>query len=201
MKLLLAVDGSEAALGAVRWVLDHLEDWRTAPELHLLTVQAAVASGLVRRFLSHQAVDDYLREVASDAASGIEEADIRLSGLAVTKRAYSIYQRERYEAVLLVAALRGAHHAAELAGADLVLSISPGIHQALVSADPPREPGIHREIPRGVTERLHRLSEFRKAYEPEGMSPAEFITYGATQRTLSQFCEMGWKQLEGWRGA
>ena len=62
MKLLLAVDGSDAALAAVRWVIDHREDWRAAPDLHLLTVQPAVASGLVRRLVSPQAVDDYQRE-------------------------------------------------------------------------------------------------------------------------------------------
>jgi len=28
------------------------------------------------------------------------------------------------------------------------------------------------------------------------MEPAEFITYGATQRTLSQFIESGWAPIE-----
>jgi hypothetical protein len=39
------------------------------------------------------------------------------------------------------------------------------------------------------------IQEFVRAYEPDGMQATEFITYGATQRTLSQFVE-GWNQIE-----
>jgi len=31
------------------------------------------------------------------------------------------------------------------------------------------------------------------------MKPADFISYGVTQRTLSQFVEAGWKLLEGFK--
>lgn len=44
--------------------------------------------------------------------------------------------------------------------------------------------------------RLSVLDEFVRAYEPEGMAPQEFITYGAVQKTLSQFIENGWARLE-----
>ena len=71
-------------------------------------------------------LDDYLREVAADNRAPVSESDIRQSGLAATKRAYRIYQERGYEAVLLVAALRGDYHLTELAGADLVMSIAPG---------------------------------------------------------------------------
>jgi transaldolase len=70
-------------------------------------------------------LDDYLREVAQDTRAEVSEADIRQAGLAVTKRAYGIYRERSYEAVLLVAALRGDYHLTELAGADLIMSISP----------------------------------------------------------------------------
>jgi nucleotide-binding universal stress UspA family protein len=62
MRLLVALDGSEHELRALRWVLDRRGDWQTPPELHLLNVQPPVASGLVRRFVSEQAIQDYLRE-------------------------------------------------------------------------------------------------------------------------------------------
>lgn len=44
----------------------------------------------------------------------------------------------------------------------------------------------------GVLERLMTMNEFRRAYEPNGLKPDEFISYGATQRTLAQFVEVGW---------
>ncbi|HOQ45117.1 MAG TPA: transaldolase family protein [Bryobacteraceae bacterium] len=141
-------------------------------------------------------LDDYLREVARDSYPGIEESDIRQAGLAVTKRAYKIYQERGYEAVLLIAALRGEYHLTELAGADLVMSIHPTMQGPFVSRDLPREERIDREVPAEVIQKLSRMREFVRAYEPDGMKPEEFISYGATQRTLSQFCEVGWKQLE-----
>lgn len=61
MKLLVALDGSEPSLRALHWVLERRAEWRTLA-LHLLSVQPPVASGLVRRFVSQQALEDYLRE-------------------------------------------------------------------------------------------------------------------------------------------
>jgi transaldolase len=140
--------------------------------------------------------DDYLREVAQDNRAAVSEADIRLSGLAVTKRAYQIYKEKNYEAVLLIAALRGDYHLTELAGADLLMSIAPGAQDWFIKKDHPREKRIDNPIPADVIQRLSAMPEFVKAYEPDGMTPNDFITYGATQRTLCQFVESGWKLLE-----
>lgn len=144
-------------------------------------------------------LDDYLREVALDNEAPASESDIRQSGLAVTKRAYKIYQERDYEAVLLVAALRGGYHLTELAGAELVVSIAPAAQEWFVADYHPREERIEKEIPPDVIQRLRAIPEFVKAYEPEGMAPKDFISYGATQRTLSQFVEAGWKLLESFR--
>ena len=144
-------------------------------------------------------LDDYLRDVAHDNQAVISEADIRQSGLAVAKRSYQIYQERGYEAVLLVAALRGAYHLTELAGADLIMSIHPSWQEPFVTQDYPREERIHEPIAAEVVERLCRLPEFERAYEPDGMPPSEFIGFGATQRTLSQFSEVGWKLMENFR--
>jgi transaldolase len=143
--------------------------------------------------------DDYLREVAQDNHASVNESDIRQSGLAVTKRAYQIYQKRSYEAVLLVAALRGPYHLTELAGAELIMSIAPAPQEWFVTGDHPREERIEKEIPAEVIDRLSTLPEFVKAYEPEGMTPNDFISYGVSQRTLCQFVEAGWRLLENTR--
>ena len=142
-------------------------------------------------------LDDYLREVARDVNSDISESDIRWSGLACTKRAYKIYQERGYESELLIAALRGPYHLTELAGANLVMSIAPGPQVWFVKDDHPRQERIGCPVPADALERLRTLPEFVKAYEPDGMSPQDFIGYGVTQRTLSFFVEAGWKLLEG----
>jgi transaldolase len=146
-------------------------------------------------------LDDYLRDVAHDFQAAISEADIRQAGLAVTKRVYSIYTQREYEAVLIVAALRGTYHVTELAGAEIVISIAPPYQQMLLSKDISHEQRIQEEVPSDVIERLCTLPEFVRAYDPEGMSPKDFITYGVTQRTLTQFSEVGWKLLERFKSA
>lgn len=144
-------------------------------------------------------LDDYLREVVHDNNAQVSEEDIRLAGLAVTKRAYQMYKDRGYEAELLVAALRGAYHLTELAGADLIMSIHPSSQEFFVAKDHPREERIDIPVSEDVIDRLSTLSEFVRAYEPDGMAPNEFIGYGATQRTLGQFCESGWKLMESYR--
>jgi transaldolase len=144
-------------------------------------------------------LDDYLREVAHDGQCKVDESDIRQAGLAVTKRAYALYQERGYDAILLVAALRGDYHLTELAGADLVMSIHPTYQEPFVTRNFPREERIGRPVPSDVLDRLLCLPEFARSYEPDGMRPDEFMTFGLTQRTLSQFCESGWKQMESFR--
>jgi transaldolase len=144
-------------------------------------------------------LDDYLREVAHDRRAGVSEADIRQAGLAVTKRAYSIYRQRGYEAVLIIAALRGTHHMTELAGAEVIMSLFPSVQEMLLAPELPQEERIEKEVPADVLERLAQIPDFVRAYEPDGMRPEEFITYGVTQRTLSQFIESGWKVMENFR--
>lgn len=141
-------------------------------------------------------LDDYLRELAHDLRADVSEADIRQAGLAVTKRAYTLYKGCAYEAVLLVAALRGDYHLTELAGAELLMSIHPNYQGAFVSKDFPREERIDRPVEADAIARLRTIPDFARAYEPDGMTPAEFMSFGLTQRTLSQFTEAGWKLLE-----
>ena len=141
-------------------------------------------------------LDDYLREIAHDSRAAVTESDIRQAGLAVTKRAYSLYRERGYEAVLLVAALRGTYHLTELAGADLVMSIAPAFQEPFVSREFPREERIDRQVPADVIARLSAMPEFVRAYEPDGMTPREFLGCGVTQRTLSQFIEAGWRLIE-----
>ncbi|MBZ5621623.1 MAG: hypothetical protein LAQ69_23270 [Acidobacteriia bacterium] len=144
-------------------------------------------------------LDDFLREVAHDTRAAVDEPDIQQAGLAVTKRAYGIYQERGYEAEILVAALRGPHHLTELAGARLLMSIHPSWQGTFVSRDFPREERIAIPVSPQVLDRLRRMPEFLRAYEPDGMAPGEFIGFGATQRTLGQFSEMGWKPMETFR--
>jgi len=141
-------------------------------------------------------LDDYLQDVARDLKINVGDTCISQAGLAVAKRAYAIFKERDYEAVLIVAALRGTYHVTELAGAELILSIHPKIQVKLLEPGAPREERIDAPVSPEVIERLCAVREFVRAYEPDGLAPEEFITYGATQRTLTQFSESGWMRIE-----
>jgi transaldolase len=145
-------------------------------------------------------IDDYLREVAHDRRAPVGEESITQAGLAISKRAYRIYRERGYEAVLLVAAMRGTYHMSELAGGELILSIHPKYQDLILRAGVPHEKRIEREVDSKVIEQLRVIPEFVRAYEPEGMAPEEFITFGVTQKTLTQFYHSGWSLLETYPG-
>jgi transaldolase len=145
-------------------------------------------------------IDDYLREVAHDRKAPVEEEVITQAGLAISKRAYRIYRERGYEATLLVAAMRGTYHMTELAGGELILSIHPKYQDLILQAGVPCEQQIEREVDPKAIEQLRVIPEFVRAYEPEGMEPEEFITFGVTQKTLTQFYHSGWALLETYAG-
>jgi transaldolase len=141
-------------------------------------------------------LDEYLSEVCADNGDGLSAEEIQSAGLSVVKHAYRRYRENGYEATLLVAALRGNYHMAGLAGGSLVMSIHPTYQKSLLAGPMPREERIDEPIPAAIQAKLDRVPEFVRAYEPEGLSEKEMVSYGVTQRTLSQFIESGWKLLE-----
>jgi len=78
------------------------------------------------------------------------------------------------------------------------MSIHPAYQEIFVTKELPREERIHSPAPGDVIDRLRRMPEFVRAFEPDGMTPEEFMSFGLTQRTLGQFCE-SWKQMESYR--
>lgn len=141
-------------------------------------------------------LDDYIRDVAHDTGAAVTEADIRMAGIAVAKRAYQLFGERNYQATIMPAGMRGVYHMTELAGADMVFSTAPKIQSMLEDVKEPFGVAIDHPVDGSVLERLLTIREFRRAYEVDGMDESEFLTYGATQRTLSQFVEVGWSCIK-----
>lgn len=70
MKILLAIDGSEISLSAVRNLIEHVRWFRDQPEIHLLHVRPPVPIGLATHPLSHDTLDRYYREEGEAALTG-----------------------------------------------------------------------------------------------------------------------------------
>lgn len=141
-------------------------------------------------------LDDYLRDVMNDTRAKATEADIIWAGTAAIKRAYGIFKEKGYECALMPAGCRGGYHIAELAGGEYVCSVAPGIAKSLLENGDFTEKN-DRPVDPAILDRLNDMSEFRKAYEPDGMKIDDFITFGSCNRTLDQFVLLGWNALKG----
>lgn len=141
-------------------------------------------------------VDDYLREIVADTRASVTEEMIRQAGLAIVKRAYGLLVEKKSQVRLCVAALRGTYHMTEIAGGDFIMSIHPKYQEPFRGFDIPCEIKMDHPLDKTVINHLMKVPEFVRAYEPDGLRPEEYISYGLTQRTLSQFSETGWNPLE-----
>lgn len=141
-------------------------------------------------------IDDYLRDVASDMKLGYDERVITSAGIAVAKRSYKIFKESGFNAKIMPAGCRSAHHLTALAGGDVIFSMTTRVQDMVLAADPERVPHIGEPVAEDIMEKLMKIPEFVRAYEPGGLKPQEFITFGVMQKMLSQFMETGWAPLE-----
>lgn len=65
---LIPIDGSDTALKVIDWLLDHLNDLKEAPKIHLLNVQASLPRD-ISRFISSEQLRDYHRTEGLTALS------------------------------------------------------------------------------------------------------------------------------------
>lgn len=142
-------------------------------------------------------LDDYIRDVAADGGYDIPESSIVQSGIACMKKAYGIFKARGYSTMLMSAAARGIYHITELAGAEIIMSVAPSIERKVLTANPRQVERAGIPIAPAVIDQLLTLREFEKAYDEKGMGESDFITYGPTNRTATQFTEKGWNILLG----
>ncbi|MFO7532543.1 MAG: transaldolase family protein [Candidatus Limnocylindrales bacterium] len=141
-------------------------------------------------------LDDYLMETAADNGIDIPQEDVMQAGNAVCKETYRLFRQKGISAKIMPAGLRGVHHLAAMAGADMVFSLQARVQMLAIEADLEQVERIDEDVPPVVLERLRRIPEFVRAYDEDGLAPEDFITFGVTQRTLSQFLWTGWAPLE-----
>jgi len=167
-----------------------------------IAVAEAMERGLVRRAAEGKSIaemspvctimigrtDDWMKVVAKRDGIEIDPAYLDWAGIACLKRAYSIFQERGYRARLLGAAYRHLGHWSELIGADIVLTIPYEWQLKINASDIDVRPRISDPVdPKILQEMLNKIPDFRRAYEPDGMTVEEFDRFGATVRTLRGF--------------
>lgn len=135
-------------------------------------------------------LDDWLKIVAERDREAIDPGVLEWAGIACVKHAYQIFQERGFRARVLVAAYRNTLQYSELTGGDLVLS--PPFKWAKRVNDSGYTPdfdAINKPVPADRMAALEKLPEFRRAYDPDGMTIEEFDTFGPTLRTLRGFLQ------------
>jgi len=163
-----------------------------------LAVGAAVERGFERRGGSDDMtpvctimvgrLDDWLEIAAAKAGTLLTPGVVNWAGVACVKRAYPIYQERGYRTRLLAAAYRNHLHWSELIGGDIVLTIPYKWQRLFNASEIEVKPRFEDPVPAPALEELTaKAPDFVRAYDPEGMTVAEFDDYGATRRTLRGF--------------
>lgn len=142
-------------------------------------------------------LDDWVKVLVERDGIALDPGAANWAGLAVFKRACGLYRARGYRTRLLAAAYRHRLHWTELVGGDVVLTM-PHAWQVRFNGSG-IEPTERIDVPVApdvVAELCDRVPDFRRAYEPDGLTPAEFDGYGATARTLRSFVA-GYHDLVG----
>lgn len=151
------------------------------------------ASGLDQRPLAPAVVimigrlDDWLKVVADRDLLSITPGVLDWAGIAAMKRANEIFVERGFRSRLLAAAFRHHLHWTELVGGDVMLTIPPAWQVRYNQSGIVPASRLTTPVDPAILGELNTIAEFRRAYEPDGMTVAEFDRFGATARTLRGF--------------
>lgn len=135
-------------------------------------------------------LDDWIKIAAARDGIALTPGYADWAGVAVMKKAYRIFKERGYRTRLLAAAYRHHLHWSEFIGGDVILTIPHEWQVVFNNSKVEVKDRVQDEVdPRIVRELYDLVPDFRRAYDEDGMTPAEFDRYGATARTLRGFCD------------
>ncbi|HEU4671659.1 MAG TPA: transaldolase family protein [Candidatus Limnocylindrales bacterium] len=133
-------------------------------------------------------IEDWLKVLEARDGIAADPEAIPWSGVAVMKRTAEEFARRGLRAKPLGAAIRHRLHWTELVGGDVVLSFPHAWWKRFQASGIDPVPRFEEPVePRYLDELRRRFPDFERAYEPDGMTPEEFDTFGPSVRTLRSF--------------
>jgi transaldolase len=140
-------------------------------------------------------VDDQLKRVQQRDKIVIEPGHLDWAGIAVFKRAAALFRARGYRATLLCAAYRHEGHWSEIIGPDVLQSIPYKWWKQFDQSARAVRASLNEPVDEKIVAELSaKFPDFRAAYEEKGLTPPQFVRYGASVHTLSQFLA-GYQQL------
>jgi len=133
-------------------------------------------------------LDDWLKVLAEKNNVAIDPGYLEWAGVAVFKKTYQLFRDRGYRLRLLSAAFRNHMHWSEFIGGDVVISPPYSWQVRFNASDIEVRSRIDEPVAAGVVETLSRkFPDFSRAYTENGLTLAEFDSFGPTLRTLRQF--------------
>jgi transaldolase len=133
-------------------------------------------------------LDDHLQRVMAKESVSVDPGLLHRAGIAVFKRARQVFRERGYRATLLAAAYRHHLHWSELIGPGIVQSMPYAWWKQFEASDHPVRATLDEPVDPAVVSTLsRRFEDFRRAYEPDGLAPADFVRFGPSVHTLNQF--------------
>lgn len=172
----------------------------TVPQV--LAIGEAVERGLKRREAEGKDVstmspvatmmvgrlDDWMKVAVKRDAIDIPAEHLEWAGVACFKKAYNLFLERGYRTRLLSAAYRNFLHWTEFVGGEVSLTMP---HEWQVKFNESGVKPVHRmhePVKPEIVDALYsNIRDFRRAYDADGMTHAEFDDFGATVRTLRSF--------------
>lgn len=134
-------------------------------------------------------LDDWMKECYNADGLCFDPGYLEWAGVAVFKEAYRIFTERGFRSRLLSAAYRNALQWTEFVGGRVVLSPPFAWQQRFAASGVDPVEKMSEPVAPAIVEALSTMPEFRKAFDVDGMTPAEFDTFGATRKTLRQFLQ------------
>ena len=133
-------------------------------------------------------LDDWLKVLHDKHNLSVDPGYLEWAGVAVFKKAYRIFRERGYRLRLLSAAFRNHMHWSEFIGGDVVISPPCAWQRRYNESDVEVINRIDTPVDsKIVSTLLSKFPDFERSYTENGLTPAEFDTFGSTRRTLRQF--------------
>ena len=133
-------------------------------------------------------LEDWLRVQAERDGIVADPTALPWSGVAVFKRTVAEFRRRGLRARPLGAAIRHHLHWSELIGGDVVITLPAAWQRRFNASSVEVRPRMDDPVAPTILDELQRhFPDFVRAYEPDGLAPAEFDAFGPSARTLRAF--------------
>ena len=141
-------------------------------------------------------LDDFFKAYVAEKGIAVAPEALKWAGLAIAKKQYALLVERGYPGVMMGGGARKLEDFTELVGGALAVTINwDGTADVLIDRDGPALSRIGMQVDGSlVAELTAAMPEFARAWDLDGMKPAEYYDYGGVALFRNAFMK-GWDRL------